>query len=224
MEPQSHALPDTQSLPTEAGFPRQPWNSVRWRLASKRCEHCGTEFHPWNKKLSNGRIRVMKEHLWKRQRFCSISCSKKHSNPMSQETNRRKVSRRLRQIGHRPHRQGGNGRPMPEPQKALLAILGPSWIPEFVVPTKMPRIEGWPTHYKIDIANCERRIAIEIDGHCHDSLARKKKDRRKTMLLAKRGWCVLRITNARAHQLSTTCTSPDTLLTSLMGFLSTTAT
>jgi very-short-patch-repair endonuclease len=87
----------------------------------------------------------------------------------------------------------------------------------------MPRTAGWPTHYKLDLANPETHLAIEIDGHCHDAITRQEQDRRKMAFLAERGWCVLRITNERALWLSTTCTSPDILRTSLMGFLSTIA-
>jgi hypothetical protein len=195
---------------------------VRWRSASKTCAFCGTLFRPWSKTLVDGRVRVMKERLWVRQQFCSISCSKKHSNPMSDAVARTKVRASLIRRSHRPRVRGGNGRPLPEPQRLMLEALGAGWVAEYIVPTRLPRSAGWPTHYKLDLADPQRRLAIEIDGHCHDSACRREQDRRKTTFLAANGWCVLRITNARALWLSTTCTSPDTLRTSLTGCLSTT--
>ncbi len=222
MEQSSPAPVVIPSSRNGAGSPLVSWKAGRWRSASKMCMHCGHAFRPWSKVL-NGQVRVMQERLWNRQQFCSRSCSKRHSNPMISESVRRKVSASLKARHHRPSIQGGNGRALPRSQQALLAILGPSWIPEFVVPTRTPKGSGWPTHYKIDLANPETRLAIEIDGHCHNAIIRQQQDRRKTAFLAERGWCVLRITNKRALSLSITCTSPDILLISLMEFLSTTA-
>ena len=157
-----------------------------------------------------------------RQRFYSISCSKKHSNPMSDAGARTKVRTSLIRRSHRPRVRGGNGRPLPVPQRMMLEALGAGWVAEYIVPTRMPRSDGWPTHYKLDLGDPQRRLAIEIDGHCHASPSRREQDRRKTAFLAANGWCVLRITNARALWLSITCTSPDTLRTSLTACLSTT--
>jgi hypothetical protein len=224
MEPLSPAPPATPSSPPAVGSKPANWNKERWRSASKQCAFCGTTFRPRHKVLANGRIQVIKEGLWLRQRYCSISCSKRQNNPMADPICRARMRATLIQAGHRPLVLGGNGRPLPAPQRALLNALGPSWSAEFIVPTKMPRGCGWPTHYKLDLADPVRRLAIEIDGHCHAGPRRRQQDRRKTAFLAQRGWCVLRISNARALWLSTTCTSADTLLTSLTGFLCTTAT
>jgi len=224
MEQLLPAPPDTRSSPSAAGSRLASWNAVRWRSASKTCAYCGTVFRPWSKRLADGRVRVMKERLWLRQQFCSISCSKKHSNPMSEVAHRTKMRASLIRTSHGPSVRGGNGRPLPVPQRLMWEALGAGWVAEHVVATKMPRSGGWPTHYKLDLADPGRRLAIEIDGHCHGCPARREQDRRKTSFLAANGWCVLRVSNARALSLSTTCTSPDTLLTSLTGFWFTTAT
>jgi hypothetical protein len=212
------------SSPTVDGSKRGPWQSARWRSASKICEYCGREFHPWTKMLPDGRIRVMKEHDWKRQRFCSISCSKRLENPMADLSTRCKMRTHLRQRGHCPRVRGGNGQELTVPQQALLAALGEGWVPEFIVPTKMPRHMEWPTHYKIDLAHPDLRIALEIDGYSHSITTRRAQDRRKTAFLAERGWHVLRVTNAQALVLSTTCTSPGILLSWLTESSSITAT
>lgn len=120
-------------------------------------------------------------------------------NPMSRPEVRERVSRTLREIGHRPKLQGGNGRGLTEPQKVLLAALGRGWKPEHIVTTG-GRALGLPHHYKIDIANPRRKIAIEIDGNSHCALRVKKADRRKTAFLVGLGWTVLRYSNQEAME------------------------
>ena len=130
---------------------------------------------------------------------------------------------RLKELRWGPIRRGGNGRLLPLPQLALLHALGPGWEPEWIVPTRMGRESGYPTNYKVDIAHPFERIAIEVDGACHGPIARREEDQRKSLFLAENGWLVLRVSNQRALDLYSTFRSIDTLRTSLMGFLSTTA-
>lgn len=94
--------------------------------------------------------------------------------------------------------KGGNGSELTESQSFLLSQLGPEWVAEYPVPTEIPRGQGFPTCYKIDIANPSRKIAIEIDGRSHRLLARKKQDAKKDKLLRKLGWKVLRYSNEDA--------------------------
>lgn len=213
----SPAPSGTRSSPRPGGSKLAPWKSERWRSASRKCEHCETVFRPWSKLLPTGDLRVMKEHDWRKQRFCSISCSKRHENAMMSPVTREKVSQTMRRLGHQPRLRGGNGRPMPAVQQAMLSLLGTQWVAEHAIPTRMPRTKGWPTCFKIDLANPTRMIAIELDGHSHETPSRREQDRRKTAFLAASGWSVVRVTNERALKLCTTCTSADTLLTSLMG-------
>lgn len=124
--------------------------------------------------------------------------------------------------GHAPKVRGGNGQ-LTEPQKKLLERLGPGWVAEFAVPVPDYDSRCLPKHLKIDVAQPRLMIAVELDGQSHRSPARRLQDARKTIFLAQNGWSVFRVTNERAVELSTTCTSPDTLLTSLMAFSSTTA-
>ena len=49
-----------------------------------------------------------------------------------------------------------------------------------------------PNHYKIDVANPNRKIAVEIDGGSHNGANRKTADARKDSRLAALGWRVLR--------------------------------
>lgn len=223
MGQKSHVLPTIRSSLNLDGNQQAPWNTVRWRSASKACECCGKRFLPWTKLLADGTLRVQKEKLWMKQRFCSISCSKIHSNSTQSPEVREKISRTMKAIGHAPRIRGGNGK-LTRPQKMLLKRLGTGWVVEHAVPVHNCQCHSLPKHLKIDIAHPGRMIAIELDGPSHQSPQRRLQDSQKTVYLAQSGWSVFRITNQRADELSSTCTSPDTLLTSLTELLFTTAT
>ena len=94
--------------------------------------------------------------------------------------------------------RGGNGQ-INELQLLFLNDLNKiknEWKLEFVVKTKKGHRNGvYPNHYKIDIANLNLKIAIELDGHSHNSLKRKEQDKKKDDLLTNLGWKVIRIKN-----------------------------
>jgi hypothetical protein len=135
---------------------------------------------------------------------------------MHSEASRLRMSETLRAIKHMPKTQGGNGRGLTEPQRQLLHALGPDWIPELAVGTGVRPGNGMPSHWTIDIANPQLMIAVEVDGGSHCSTRVQERDRRKDEFLASKGWSVFRVSNAEAIRLCSTCTSADTLLTSLM--------
>lgn len=208
--------PQTESSPG-------PWKSVRIFTASKTCECCGTIFRPWIKRDNTGGVvSYMKEKEWKRQRFCSISCSKKAENAMWIPSVREKVRQTHQRRGVQPQVRGGNGQ-LTKPQKQLLEKLGRGWVAEYVVTTDRPRPKRMPNNYKLDLANPSQKIAIELDGISHTTINRREQDKRETAFLLSRGWRVLRISNAKAQFLCSTCKSQDTLRTMLMAFLHTTA-
>jgi hypothetical protein len=150
----------------------------------------------------------MKEHLWKKQRFCSISCSKKAENPMWVPGAKEKMARTLKEIRHRPRVRFGNGHGLTEPQRELLMRLGAGWVAEFPVRTGKPRGAGYPTVYKVDIAHPQLMIAIELDGGSHSG-RRLVEDRKKDSLLAEYGWSVYRIKNVDASRLCSIFKSAD---------------
>ena len=119
----------------------------------------------------------------------------KENNPMLNQEVRTKVSNALKKMGHKPAIQGGNGRGMTAFQKQLYDRLGSEWTPEYIVKTKLTSKDGYPHHYKIDIASESHRIAIEIDGGSHCTVKQKDKDIKKTNLLQNLGWTVFRFTN-----------------------------
>jgi hypothetical protein len=128
-----------------------------------------------------------------------------------------KMRARLKEINHKPIKRGGNGRLLPLAQLALLHALGEGWEAEVVVPTKMRQLGiGYPTCYKIDIANQQMMVAIEVDGGSHTTLKRRAQDKKKSEFLISQGWSIYRVSNEKALFLYSTFKSVDTLLTSLM--------
>lgn len=92
--------------------------------------------------------------------------------------------------------KGSNGRGPTDSENLLLASLGDQWEWNCVVkPFPGKRMKGFPTCYKIDVANPSLKIGIEIDGWSHNLPGRKEQDQRKTSRLTELGWRVLRFTN-----------------------------
>lgn len=116
-----------------------------------------------------------------------LSQRMKENNPMFNTKTRKKVSHTLKEIGHHPIVQGGNGKGLTVPQEKLSIALKEQIdlivATEYVVPTKMKRHSGYPTCYKIDIAIPEIKLAIEVDGGSHLTLERKAQDKKKTEFL-----------------------------------------
>lgn len=130
------------------------------------------------------------------------SARMKARNPMRNPASRAKMAASLRKMGHKPPRRGGNGAPPPEAQLALFTALGPGWVMEHTVRTAPtpPHPHGgvWPRHYNIDIAHPGLMVAVEVDGSSHTPIERQRSDERKDLLLALRGWRVLRFSNGDA--------------------------
>ena len=78
-------------------------------------------------------------------------------------------------------------------QRLLSQRLG--WPTEYAIKTKMPRSSGYPTCYKLDIAEPTLKIGIEVDGESHNGIAAQRRDAKKDKLLSRRGWTILRFKN-----------------------------
>jgi hypothetical protein len=113
-------------------------------------------------------------------------------NPTQMPGVREKISRRLKEIGHKPSARGGNGHGMTRPQQLLLDVLGDGWTAEYAVSLGQRR-PGYPTCYKLDLANDALLVGIEVDGFTHAS--RRDQDEKKDAMLATLGWKVLRFSN-----------------------------
>ncbi len=122
----------------------------------------------------------------------------KRNNPMRHKYIREKVSNTHKTIGHQPKIRGGNGRPPTAAEQRMADLIGPlGFKNQYVVKTGSLRHQfRAPTHYKIDLANPDMMIAVEIDGGSHSALSRREQDQRKTLFLITSGWRVLRFSNS----------------------------
>lgn len=114
-------------------------------------------------------------------------------NPMKNEESKIKMQSTLREIGWKPKEQGGNGRDIPFPQRMLANEL--DWPVQWILKTGMGKYSGYPSHYKLNIANPEKKIAIEVDGGSHKSLSVMELDQKKDDFLEQDGWLVFRFWN-----------------------------
>ena len=195
---------------------------VLWKqealTTGKKCQCCGMEMHP---AFFNGK--PVSRKIWERTHFCSISCARKVDNPMFRPGIAEKVSRSLKEIGHFPKQQGGNGRELTKPQKALAEALDAQT--EYpVLTTQTQREMGAPHCYKLDVAIPSMKLAFQLDGNSHSAKKTREADRNTRRWLAESGWSVLHISNSKALVLCTICKSKDTLLTTLTESWFTTAT
>src|SRR5262249_37596571 len=73
------------------------------------------------------------------------------------------------------------------------------WEPEFPVGVR-PWKPRWTKCYRIDLAEPNLMLAVEVDGHSHRCPEQKKRHRRKRLYLRCKGWTVLRFSNERMRQ------------------------
>ena len=189
------------------------------------CTICGKQIDPaaftksqWKAKMDSfrktGRI------------YCSLDCSKEYSrrvssatmaktnrkyasermkrkNPMKNPEVRKKMSERLKEIGHCPKIRCGNGAGLTVPQQnMLIALKDLNPYAEYAIPTRYAeRYETpYPNCYKVDIAIPGKMLAIEIDGGSHHSIERKEQDKKKEFCLNTLGWRVLRFGNKQVTE------------------------
>jgi len=125
------------------------------------------------------------------------SARMKAKNPMAMPGVREQVKTSLRAMGWKPTVRKGNGTGPTVYQALLASALG--WEMEIAVKTKKPRGSGYPTSYKLDIANEVLLIGVEVDGFSHQALSRQAQDIKKDALLRLLGWTVLRFTNKQVE-------------------------
>jgi very-short-patch-repair endonuclease len=114
------------------------------------------------------------------------------NNPMNKQECIDKM--RAKMVGRTFLSRGGNGQKTKQ-QIALASRLG--WEMETAIPTALVKDQfpSLPPAYKVDVANEELKIAVEVDGRTHTSRKWKFLDKRKTSVLNALGWDVLRFTN-----------------------------
>lgn len=180
------------------------------------CSVCGKEMIETN--YTKGQWAYKKRSYKKGENvYCSTDCSKEYCRKISSvtmaATNKKYASDRMKKKnpmfrpevrelvslkakGRKFPKRGGNGKPIPVPQKMLFdAIQEYNPVLEYVLRTKKKKDSGYPNHYKTDIALPEYEIAIEVDGHSHNVLARKEQDVKKENFLSDLGWITFRFSN-----------------------------
>jgi len=120
------------------------------------------------------------------------------TNGMSRPEIRAKVSTKLRAMGWGPPVRGGNGHGPTHEEMMLACSLG--WKTGMTVTTHVPKYHGIPTHYKLDVANEELKVAIEVDGMSHNNYKVRANDRKKDKFLSGLGWTVLRFKNRQVRE------------------------
>ena len=162
------------------------------RFCSKRCSSTSRMTTPEARERSRQVMKTMIARPDVQEKLAAHLSSP--SNPLRDPAVRARATEASRALGF-PSLNGGNGRGPTRPQRLLADALG--WPMEHAVSTGSPRQPGMPTHYKIDIANPELWIAIEVDGVSHMTRAVREADARKDAWLRSRGWTVLRFSNER---------------------------
>ena len=96
--------------------------------------------------------------------------------------------------------KGGNGRGLTLAERTLFEALGFGWKPLVVRTGDAPQFGRGdkPSHYKIDIAEPNLKIAVEVDGDSHRG--NERIDAKKQAFLESRGWTVIRVSNRDAIQ------------------------
>lgn len=110
---------------------------------------------------------------------------------------REKMRRSLR--GRTFLARGGNGT-LTEPQQRLAQALGLPMEYAIITAPVTHRFPSLPHCYKVDIADPERRLAIEVDGRTHKLRKWRFLDQRKAAVLSALGWSVLRFSNREVLQ------------------------
>ena len=144
----------------------------------------------------------------KTEAFIKQRQSMKINNPMNRPEIREKVSKTVKERGHRPPIRGGNGTGATKPQETLFVALAERHMEvkvEYAIPTGMKRKSGYPTCYKVDIAIPSARLAIEVDGNSHYAIERQKQDKKKDIFLNGLGWQVLRLRNEHVMEHLSEC-------------------
>lgn len=184
-----YQMPWKKQFPLICKWCRSPFLGDRpdRQFCGKRCSSQSRWTDPAKRAVQGDKMRQLRERPGVAEKLVEYLASER--NPFH--------SAEVRQRGIDVHRQrgyaelnGGNGRGRTVPQRVLAAALG--WPTEYVVRTGA---DYQPHHYKIDIAQPELWIAIEVDGASHKAIAVQAADRRKDEFLRASGWEVLRFTN-----------------------------
>jgi len=157
--------------------------AAKWRMANGAGEKIIPALLAGQRKAAEARRGIPSPSTAQRMR---------ERNPMRSEEARRKMAASL--AGRTFLARGGNGK-LTRQQIALHEATG--YPVEHVICTRpvWGRFPSLPNHYKVDLADPSRRLAIEVDGKTHRLKKWRFLDARKTEVLRALGWSVLRVKN-----------------------------
>lgn len=168
-----------------------PVNDVKRRFCSNPCAAVWRNSQPGRQERFKQWIAPHHGH-WKGKRHPTAKAWMQQNNPMKSPESVEKMRRSL--SGRTFLARGGNGS-LTKPQILLAGILG---LPmEYAIRTTKVRglFPSLPNHYKVDIADPLKKVAIEVDGNSHKLKTWKFLDKRKVEILNALGWSVLRFWN-----------------------------
>jgi hypothetical protein len=90
--------------------------------------------------------------------------------------------------------RGGNGQ-ITKPQIVLHEATGLKMEYPVITSSVKALFPDVPHAYKVDLADAETKLAVEVDGESHNNPRQKSLDAKKTEVLNSLGWTVLRFTN-----------------------------
>jgi hypothetical protein len=158
---------------------------------SKRCYSCANIFR-WSDDDYRKRVSRL---ISKAQKLQDISGRVRQD---WQNLNERDRQHRMQGL----HKGSGNHS---DAQVRLKRLLGSGWLFEYPVGTGSGGIrKGMPSAYRLDLANPEKRINIEVDGTSHRYRNQSKKDKRRDRFLRRKGWRIIRIQNKDVWNLHST--------------------
>lgn len=227
--------PSTPFSPTSGGFP-QELVEVGGFMVEIACPVCQTRFQRnrtiARRQARNGKTQycgrgcrtkgTFKNRPELREQAAQIMCklnegrtgSWNSGKPWSDD-HRERMSQARKGRTFLPFR-GGNGTGM-SPTEALIAPLMPegfTW--NYVIPSGGFGL-GYPSNYKLDFADPNRMVCLEVDGPSHRTRQGQERDRRKTERLQLLGWTLRRIDNEKAWLLYSTSKLKEHLHTLLLG-------
>lgn len=157
--------------------------------------------------LPDARRKAMKsiQEAWTEEKRKEVSLkNRKRMHDPDVRSRHLKALKNAREV-HGVNFKGGNGQKPVKTVKLLAQVLIPLGftreLPILTRPYKkrILRMTGHPTKlsipgaYKVDFGNEATKTAIEVDGPCHRPHAKKKKDEKKTKVLTRMGWTVIRV-------------------------------
>lgn len=175
----------------------------KWEFARFCSIACGTR---WNAQFPKFKTRYQSPG-WKRAQQALLDFHKspkgqihlksfgKRVNPRGKPETIEKIVATMRKNGtYARILTGGNGKGPTKPQIRLFAVLGPPFQMEYAV-SLGKRTGGYPTNYKLDLADPTRKIGIEVNGWTHRGQRQQNLDQKKIGKLTGLGWTVLSFWN-----------------------------